>query len=153
MRVVRRAATLILCALAGVGLLAGPGGCGFADAGARSPGKPDNVLVRGRVVVPLAGDTRTAGAACAAPATVSEIASGAPVRVTDDSGRLIAQGHLGLGVVSVSGAAHTCDFPFEVPGVPGNHPSVDVSVAGRPGEHFALRDLAEDRPAVITVTP
>lgn len=145
--------TLLLCALAGVALLAGPGGCGFADAGSRSPGKPDTVLVRGRVVVPLAGDTRPAGAACAAPATVSEITSGAPVRITGDNGRAAGQGHLGVGVVSVSGAAHTCDFPFEVPGVPGGDRSVDISVAGRPGQHFALRDLTEDQPAVITVTP
>jgi hypothetical protein len=150
---VRRAVTLIVSALAGAGLLAGPAGCGFADAGGRSPGKPDTVLVRGRVVVPLTGDTRPDGAACAAPASVPEIASGAPVKVTDENGHPIGQGHLGVGVVSVSGAAHTCDFPFEVPGVSGAHRSVDIVVAGRTAQHFALRDLAEDRPAVITVTP
>lgn len=153
MRRVRRAVRLTLCSLSTATLAAGLGGCGFADAGSRSPGKPDTVVVRGRVVVPLPDDTRPDGAACAAPPTLPEIASGAPVKITDEAGRAIAQGHLGLGIVSTAGAAHTCDFPFEIAGVPGDHSSVDIGVGGRGGQHFALRDLAEDRPAIITVSP
>jgi hypothetical protein len=151
LRAVRDLRRPVTALLLGLTLLTAPAACGFADAGSRPAGKPDAVLVRGRVAVPLPADTRAPGSACAAPAGVPGIASGAAVTVTDENGRPIAQGELGVGVVAVEADRHECDFPFEVPGVPGDHGTVGISVAGRPAQDFPLRDLAEDRPAVVTV--
>src|SRR5437764_10957558 len=117
----RRLAGLLLVA----GLFAGPAGCGWVAASSAPRTKPDTFILRGRVTVPIgAGDARPDAAACAS--TLPDVVAGAPVRVNAPDGQLLATGSLGDGVVAAStGSAHSCDFPFQIGGVPGGVDSYD----------------------------
>ncbi|MEN3309398.1 MAG: hypothetical protein V7603_5600 [Micromonosporaceae bacterium] len=152
MRSVRRTAVLLAALAALV-----PAGCGFVGASNVSHTKPNGFVLRGRVTVPLPGtDRRAAGAACAAPVALPDIAGGAPVKVTDPAGHEIALGSLGAGIVARASAAPggsgaSCDFPFEIRAVPGGVASYGISVAGRPAQTFPARSLREDQAAVIRI--
>ena len=131
-------------------VLLAAGGCGFIGASNVSHTKPSGFVLRGRVTVPLpATDQRPAGAACAAPAAVPDIAGGAPVKVTDPDGREIALGTLGAGIVARTSTAGSCDFPFRIAGVPGGVASYDIAVADRPAQEFPAKDLRENAEAII----
>jgi hypothetical protein len=106
------------------------------------------------VTVALSGtDQRQAGAACAAPAAVPDIAGGALVKVSDPDGTEIAAGTLGAGIVARTSRGATCDFPFEIRAVPGGVTTYGISVAGRPAQLFPAKSLREDQAAVITISP
>lgn len=150
--------------LVGAGLLAVVAGCGFINAGNDSPGKPDGIQVRGRVVVPLLATAAPgspaapgpstppsahAGGSCLAPPSMAEIVPGALVTVDDENGRQIGTGRLGPGVVAQTGPALTCDFPFQVNAVPGNHQTYRIGVAGHPAHSFAVSSIRQNQPAII----
>ena len=142
----RRAGRLLALVL----LVAGLGGCGWLAASGVSHHKPDAFVLRGRVTVPVpAGDSRPDGAACAAsdPAVVA----GTPIRVTGPDGHLLATGYLGDGVISRTGTAASCDFPFQRAGVPGGVDSYDIAVGTRAPHRFPAKDLRENADAVIPV--
>jgi len=144
--VFRRAGWLLALVL----LVAGLGGCGWLAASGVSHHKPDAFVLRGRVTVPVpAGDSRPDGAACAAsdPAVVA----GTPIRVTGPDGHLLATGYLGDGVISRTGTAASCDFPFQLAGVPGGVDSYDIAVGTRAPHRFPAKDLRENADAVIPV--
>jgi hypothetical protein len=129
----------------------GVSGCGFVHAAGAAPVKPDNFVLRGTVTVPApAGDTRPVGVACAA--TVPGISAGTPVRVSDPNGRALGSGTLGDGVVTRDGDRASCDFPFQIRGVPGGVPSYDVTVGDRPPQSFPAKDLRENAEAIIRLT-
>ena len=140
-----------LLALVAVAATVGLAGCGWLGASGAPHTKPDAFLLRGHVTVPVAaGDPRPAGAACAS--TVSDIVAGAPVEVTDPTRRLLGTGSLGDGVIAHSATGVSCDFPFQVPRVPGGVASYDVSVSHRPPQRFDAKPLRENAEAIITVT-
>ncbi len=144
----------VLALIAGLtALLAGLalGGCGFFGASRVSHVKPNGFVLRGRVTVPVpAGDTRAAGAACAAP--YPDVVANAPVKVTDPTGREIATGYLGDGVIARGSSSVTCDFPFQIPAVPGGVASYGIAVGTRPAVTFNAKDLREDETAVLSYT-
>jgi hypothetical protein len=136
--------------LVGVVLLAGLSGCGFVGASDKPQNKPDAFVLRGHVTVAEPGDARPDGAVCAA--TVPGIVAGAPVKVTAPDGRLFGTGHLGDGVIAHGGDGPSCDFPFQITGVPGGVASYDITVADRPPQEFPAKDLRENAEAIIRVT-
>jgi hypothetical protein len=139
------------CLLALVVLALGLAGCGFVGASGVSGTKPDAFLLRGRVTEPVpAGDPRPDGAVCAA--TSPDIVAGAPVRVTAPDGHLLATGALGDGVIARSGTASTCDFPFQIAGVPGGVASYDIAVGTRAPKRFPAKELRENATAIIPVS-
>jgi hypothetical protein len=145
--VLRRCALALVAGLVAFAL----GGCGFLGASRVSHNKPSGFVLRGRVTVPVAaGDTRAAGAACAAP--YPDVVANAPVKVTDPDGREIAAGYLGDGVIARGTSAVTCDFPFQIPAVPGGVASYGIAVGARPAVTFPARDLREDETAVLSYT-
>jgi hypothetical protein len=140
--------------LAALALVVPVGGCGFIRASNVSHNKPSGFVLRGRVTVPLPGtDQRQAGAACAAPVSLPDIAGGAAVKVTDPDGHEIALGTLGAGIVARSSRGASCDFPFEIRAVPGGVDSYAIAVAGRAPQTFPAKALREDQAAVITIAP
>ena len=129
----------------------GPAGCGWLGASSAPGTKPDAFVLRGHVAVTVAaGDSRPAGAACAS--TLPDVVSGAPVRVLAPDGNQLATGTLGDGVIAVDQSARSCDFPFQIAGVPGGVDSYDVTVGSQPPRRFPAKDLRENAAAVITVT-
>lgn len=134
---------------AGVAALSG---CGFVHAGGVSHVKPDGFVLRGRVSVGLpTDDPRTSGAACASG--YPDVVAGAPVRVTGPHGSPIADGSLGAGVVARVDDHGTCDFPFQIAGVPGGVASYGIAVGDRLPQTFPALALRHDKPAVITLSP
>lgn len=131
-------------------LIAGLGGCGWLGASSVSHRKPDGFLLRGRVTVAVAaGDTRPDGSACAAD--VPDLVAGAPVKVSGTDGKLLATGTLGYGVIAHDGTRASCDFPFQIPAVPGGLDAYDIAVGTRAPTRFAGKDLRENADAVIPV--
>jgi hypothetical protein len=129
-------------------LCAALSGCGWLRAGGASPNKPSGFVLRGYVSV-AGAPAGQAGDPCRLPAT--GIAANAPVRVTDPPDHTLATGALGTGVLAADGSAYRCNFPFEVPAVPGGHHTYEISVDGRPAVSFPADELRQDKPAVITV--
>jgi hypothetical protein len=131
-------------------LLAALGGCGFLGAAGVSHAKPDAFVLRGQVTVPVPGsDTRPTGAACAAG--IPGIVAGAPVTVTGPDGKVLGTGRLGAGVIARTGTGVGCDYPFQVPAVPGGVDSYDVAV-GTHSQRFPAKPLRENASAILTVT-
>jgi hypothetical protein len=127
-------------------------GCGFVHAASVNHRKPDGFVLRGQVTVPMAaGDPRTAGAACAVD--LPGVAANAQVKVTDPQGHEIAVGYLGDGLIASEPSGTSCDFPFQIPAVPGGVTSYGISVAGHPVQSFAAEDLREDQQAIIALRP
>jgi hypothetical protein len=142
---VRRSLSTVTVAAA---LYASLSGCGWLHAGGASPNKPSGFVLRGYVSV--------AGAPAGAPGTPCQvptagIAANAPVQVSDPPNRSLATSVLGAGVIATDGTAYRCNFPFEVPGVPGGHASYQISVSGRSPVSFPATELRQDKPAVITI--
>jgi hypothetical protein len=125
-------------------------GCGFIASGNGSPTKPDAFLLRGYVSVGAA-PTAASGSGCEAPALAPDIHAGGPVRVADAAGHTLAAGQLAGGVLGVSAGVPRCNFPFEIPGVPGGVDRYVIGVGDRPSVTFTARDLRENKPAVITI--
>jgi hypothetical protein len=123
-------------------------GCGWVKAGGVSHIKPDGFVLRGYVSVARATNG-PAGTPCQTPS--AGIAANDPVTVADPSGRVLATGVLGSGVLAMASGAYRCNFPFQIPGVGGGHDSYAISPAGRPAVSFAATDLRQDKPAVISV--
>jgi hypothetical protein len=124
------------------------GGCGFIGTGRTADTKPDEFTLRGYVSV--------GGAAAGAPRSpcqsrVPDIAAGGPVRVADPDGRTLAAGQLGGGVLAADVPGYRCNFPFEIPGVPGGADRYVIGVGARPAATFAAQDLRRDGLAVIRI--
>jgi hypothetical protein len=131
-------------------LVAGLAGCGFIGASGVSHTKPNGFVLHGHVAVPVpASDTRPDGAACAS--LVPGIVGGTRVVVSGPDGHELAGGVLGDGVIARTGAGASCDFPFQLPAVPGGVDSYDVAVAGH-ARRLPAKDLREGAAAVLTVT-
>ena len=130
-------------------LVAGPAGCGFVGASGAPQTKPDAFVLRGHVTVPEPGDTRADGAVCAA--TVPGIVAGAPVRISSPDGKPLATGSLGDGIIAHGGDGPSCDFPFQIAGVPGGVASYEIAVAGRPPQQFPAKDLRENAEAILRI--
>jgi len=126
-------------------------GCGFAHAGKASHSKPNGFVLRGYVTVGSAGSTGPVGSPCQSPPGAADIRADAPVRVTNPDGRTLATGTLGAGVLAMDSSAYRCNFPFEIPAVPGGQSTYVITVGARPPMSFAARDLREDKSAVIPV--
>jgi hypothetical protein len=128
-------------------------GCGFVGAHGVSDTKPNGFVLRGHVTTPVpAGDARSDGAACGAPVTLPDVATGANVKVLDPGGTVIGLGRLGAGVIAHGATAVTCDFPFEIPAVPGGVAQYTIVVGAQPAREFPAAELRQDKPAVITLT-
>jgi hypothetical protein len=141
---------LSLVALAACGAVLA--GCGFVGAADVSDQKPNGFVLRGHVSVPVStGGTQSEGATCDSP--VPDVAPNGEVKVTDPQGRQIAVGYLGDGVVGSDSSGTTCDFPFEIPQVPGGVTSYGIAVAGRAAQSFAATALRENQQAVISLRP
>jgi hypothetical protein len=148
--VLRRTARSLLALPLTAALLSG---CGFVGASNVSHVKPNGFVLRGRVTVPAAGAGPTVdGASCAS--SIPDVAAGVTVKVSDVQGHELARGELGGGVTAAvpGGSGVSCDFPFQVRGVPGGVSQYAVSVAGRPAQTFAASALREDQQAVIVLT-
>ncbi len=131
-------------------LAAGLAGCGFVGASGVSHAKPDGFVLHGHVAVPVpASDTRPDGAACAS--LVPGIVGGTRVVVSGPDGHPLAEGALGDGVIARTGTGASCDFPFQIPAVPGGVASYDVTVANH-AQRFPAKDLREGAAAVLTVS-
>jgi hypothetical protein len=142
---VRRFVSTVIAVVALCAVLAG---CGWLRAGGASSNKPSGFVLRGYVTV--------ADAAAGAPgtpcqATAAGVAANAPVRVSDPPDHPLATGALGAGVLAADGSAYRCNFPFEIPGVPGGHSTYEISVDNRPPVSFPATELRQDKPAVITI--
>jgi hypothetical protein len=122
------------------------GGCGFVAAGRVSHSKPNGFTLRGYVHV--RGGLAVPGGGCTSPETRADIQPGAAVRVSDPAGKALASGALGQGVLTDAGY---CNFPFEIPAVPGGPGTYVITVGARPPSDFPAKDLREDKPAVIDV--
>jgi hypothetical protein len=145
----RTARSLLALPLAAVLL----SGCGFVGASKVSDVKPNGFVLRGRVTVPAAGTAPTVdGESCAS--AIPDVAAGVTVKVSDVQGHELARGELGGGVTATvpGGSGVSCEFPFQVRGVPGGVSQYAVSVAGRPAQTFAASALREDQQAVIVLT-
>ncbi|GAA5183465.1 hypothetical protein GCM10023322_22800 [Rugosimonospora acidiphila] len=124
-------------------------GCGFVGAHNVSDQKPNGFVLRGHVSVPVpAGDSGKSGAAC--DSSLPGVAPNTQVKVTDPQGHEIAVGYLGDGLIGASTSGNTCDFPFEIPQVPGGVASYGLTVAGRPTQTFPAESLRESQTAVIS---
>jgi hypothetical protein len=129
-------------------------GCGFIAAGAKPIRKPDSFVLIGHADVALpASDQRATGVACQAPAGVPGVAKDTPVRVLNPAGATVARGVLGPGVVGHLGDVASCNFPFEIPGVPGGSTTYGVVIGSRPAQTFPAATLRQNAPAVITIAP
>jgi hypothetical protein len=145
--VFRRAGPL----LAVVVLLSALAGCGWLGASSVSHRKPDAFVLRGRVTVAVpAGDSRPDGAACAA--TVPDLTAGTTVKISRPDGKLLAIGYLGDGVIARDGTGSSCEFPFQIAGVPGGVDAYDIAVGSRAPTRFAAKDLRENADAIILIT-
>jgi hypothetical protein len=145
----RAVRSLLVLPLAGA-LLAG---CGFIGASNVSHTKPSGFVLRGRVTVPAAQSGQVSdGTACVS--ALPGVAAGSPVVVSDVDGHQLARGELGGGVTATvpGSSAGSCDFPFQVRGVPGGVSRYGVSVAGRPAQSFAAAALRQDQLAVLVLT-
>lgn len=137
--------------LVAVALAVSIAGCGWLGASGVPHNKPDAFVLRGHVAVPVAAaDPRPDGAACAS--TLPDIVTGSPVRITDSTGKLLATGSLGDGVIAREPTGSTCDFPFQIAGVAGGVATYDVAVGTRPAQRFPAKDLRENAAAIITLT-
>jgi hypothetical protein len=144
--VFRRAGSCLVLAA----LVAGLSGCGFVHAAGVSHAKPDGFVLHGRVAVPVpATDSRPDGAACAS--SVPDIVGGTAVKVSGPAGQQLATGTLGDGVIARTGGSASCDFPFQIPAVPGGVTSYDISV-GNHAQRFPAKELREGAAAILTVT-
>jgi hypothetical protein len=142
---VRRFVLLVLAlVLAGAAM----SGCGWLRAGNVSHTKPSGFVLRGyvTVAVPTAGQV---GSSCQAP--TSAVVADDTVRVADPPDRSLATGTLGQGVLARDGGAYRCNFPFEIPAVPGGHTSYEITAGGLAPVSFPAAELRQDKPAVITV--
>lgn len=143
----RRTSAVLLLGLLTAG---SAGGCGFVNASAVSHTKPSGFVLRGYVSTPVpAGDARVAGAACAAPTGLPDIAAGTRVKVIDPVGNVIGLGDLVAGVIARSSAVSSCDFAFEIRAVPGGVASYSIAVGAEPAQQFAADQLRQDKPAII----
>jgi hypothetical protein len=131
-----------LCLLSGCGFIA-LSGCGFIAAGRVSHSKPDGFLLRGYVHV--RDGLPAPGNGCTSPVTLADVQPGATVRVSDPTGKTLANGALGPGVAD----SGYCNFPFEVPAVPGGPSTYVITVGARPSSRFPAKELREDKPAII----
>jgi hypothetical protein len=139
----RRALLLPLC------LLACLSGCGFVGASQVGHQKPSAFVLRGHVVVPLAGSTAADGSACTV--TVPGVAIGAPVQVSDADGKHLTTGELGPGVGSHTGTTASCEFPFLIPQV-ADSTSYGVAIGDRRPQSFPAKDLREGQEAVLEIS-
>jgi hypothetical protein len=142
---VRRFVSIVLALVA---VYAGLTGCGWLRAGGASPTKPSGFVLRGYVTV-AAAPTGQVGSPC--QVSVPGITPNAPVRVSDPPDRTLGTGALGPGVLAADGGGYRCNFPFEIPGVPGGHNAYAISVDALPPVSFPAAELRQDKPAVITV--
>jgi hypothetical protein len=124
-------------------------GCGWLRAGDVSHSKPSGFVLRGYVSV-AGAPGGPAGTACQAPR--AGVATNDPVLVTDPPGKTLATGTLGAGVLAVDGNGYRCNFPFEIPGVPGGHTTYGVAVDDRPATTFPATELRQDKPAVVPIS-
>lgn len=125
-------------------------GCGFIASGDRPAEKPNAFVLRGYVSVGGA-PAGAPGTACVAPAAVSDIQAGGPVRVADPQGHTLGAGRLAAGVVEIEAGEARCTFPFEIAGVAGGVDQYVIGVGTRPTVTFPARELRENKPAVIRV--
>jgi hypothetical protein len=125
-------------------------GCGFIASGDRPATKPDAFVLRGYVSVGGV-PAGTAGSACTAPPSVTDIEAGGPVRVADQQGHTLGAGKLAGGVLAITDGQPRCTFAFEIAGVPGGVDEYVIGVGNRPASTFPARELRENKPAVITV--
>lgn len=133
-----------------VGLLAG---CGFIAAGAKSHLKPNTFVLIGHATIALPKDDhRAAGTACEAPAAITDLGPLTVVKVLDPAGHTIAVGSLDAGTIDRDGPAATCDFAFQIRGVPGGVTSYGVTIGDRAPQSFQAIDLRRNTPAVVTIT-
>jgi hypothetical protein len=140
--------------IAGAALLASLSGCGFIAAGNKSSTKPSGFVLTGEATVALpAGQTAAVGTPCSAPSGATDVAQNVTVTVSDPAGKKLATGALGSGVITASGSALACSFPFEIPAVPGNDASYAISIGSRPAQTFAGTPLRQSTAAVVTITP
>ena len=56
------------------------------------------------------------------------------------------------GVIAHPATGVSCDFPFQVPRVPGGVASYDISVSHRPPQRFDAKPLRENAEAIIAIT-
>jgi hypothetical protein len=140
----RRALLLPLCLL-----VAGLSGCGFVGASQVSHQKPAAFVLRGHVVVQLTGSTTADGSTCTV--TVTGVAAGVPVQVSDGTGKHLTTGELGPGVVSHTGTTANCEFPFLIPQV-ADSTSYDVAIGDRQPQSFPAKDLREGQEAVLEIS-
>jgi hypothetical protein len=129
-------------------LCAALSGCGWLGANSASRNKPSAFVLRGYVSVAGAAAGQS-GAECQAPS--AGITATSPVQVTDPPGHVLTTGVLGPGVLATDGGAYHCNFPFELPGVPGGHNEYGIRVGDRPAVSFPATELRQDKPAVIAV--
>ncbi|HKD96230.1 MAG TPA: hypothetical protein VKB69_01390 [Micromonosporaceae bacterium] len=132
----------------------GAAGCGFIAAGRKSVQKPTSFVLIGHADVVLpAGDHRAVGVSCTAPSTVAGIGVRTPVRVYDDLGTQVGAGTLGAGLTGHTGSGLSCDFPFQIPGVPGGSQTYGIAVGNEPRQIFQAADVRQNAAAVLTITP
>lgn len=149
--VFRRAGSLLAAVVLVAGLATALGGCGWLGASSVSHIKPDAFVLRGRVTVAVpAGDSRPDGAACAA--TVPDLVAGTQVTITRPDGKVLGVGYLGDGVIAHDGTGSSCEFPFQIAGVPGGVDAYDIAVGSRAPTRFAAKDLRENADAIIPIT-
>jgi hypothetical protein len=146
----RTVATAVLAAA----LAASLGGCGFIAAGNKSVTKPSGFVLSGQAAVALpAASSATVGSPCQSPAGATDVAADVAVTITGDTGTKIATGKLGAGIVTSSGTALRCSFPFQIPAVPGGNTSYGIAVGTRPAQTFPGDQLRQSTQAVVTITP
>lgn len=145
----RTATALALAAGCGLSLSA----CGFLASGDRPATKPEAFVLRGYVSVRAAPADSATGSPCEAPPGSGDIHTGGTVRIADRDGHTLATGELTGGVLAFTSGTARCNFPFEIPAVPGGVDEYVVGVGSRPTVTFAARALRENRPAVVTVDP
>jgi hypothetical protein len=130
------------------------GGCGFIAAGQDGHLKPDTFVLSGEADVALpTTDHRAVGTACTAPAGVTDLAVHTPVSVVGPGGAELARGALESGVLARNGDVTTCDFGFQIRGVPGGATSYGVAVGGRTPQMFDGESVRRNTPAIITISP
>jgi hypothetical protein len=125
------------------------GGCGWVSR-AGETSKPDGFLLHGYASVAGAA-TGIPGTPCLAPAAAPDIVAGAPVKVADAAGKVIAVTTLSAGVLATAPDGYHCNFGFELLNLSGSRAAYQVLVADRPPVSFETRALREGRPAVVDV--
>ena len=126
------------------------GGCGFLGSGDSPENKPDGFPLHGYVSV-AGASAGTVGSPCLAPPKVTDIVAGGKVLISDPAGKNLATGKLGTGVLAADGSTYRCNFPFQVPGVPGGQATYVIVVGIQPAASFPASELRADKPAVIQV--